>query len=97
MLTIIYVAMIAIPTIAAVYRLLFVRRIGDEPSCRSCGYNLNGTTLLRCPECGSDISGTGVARGKPVLHPRYRIIAILAFLVFCTVAAVVAVVMGRTQ
>src|SRR5262245_57686450 len=29
------------------------RRVGTDPHCRKCGYNLTGITSERCPECGT--------------------------------------------
>ena len=32
------------------------RRVGTEPRCRKCGYNLTGTSEGKCPECGTNIA-----------------------------------------
>jgi hypothetical protein len=38
-------------------------RVGDEPRCRKCKYNLTGLTSEQCPECGSIASGKNVVVG----------------------------------
>ncbi len=56
------------------------RRVGDEPRCRKCGYNLTGLTSERCPECGTAASGKNVVVGirrRRVLAP-----SLLLFLLF---------------
>lgn len=54
--------------IAGVGLLCFVTvwapRVGDEPRCRACRYNLTGLAAGRCPECGREItSARAVVRG----------------------------------
>lgn len=39
------------------------KRIGDDPHCRKCGYNLNGLTGTRCPECGASFADGRVKIG----------------------------------
>ncbi|MCB9850874.1 MAG: hypothetical protein H6817_09245, partial [Phycisphaerales bacterium] len=39
------------------------RRVGDEPRCRKCGYNLTGATAQVCSECGKTIDAQGVVFG----------------------------------
>jgi hypothetical protein len=44
------------------------RRVGAEPHCRKCGYNLTGLMAARCPECGQPATGRDVVIGTR----RYR-------------------------
>jgi hypothetical protein len=39
------------------------RRVGQEPHCRKCGYDLTGLTADRCPECGRIAQGRNVVTG----------------------------------
>lgn len=39
------------------------RRVGDEPRCTACSYELTGLTSNRCPECGGWIGRSTVAYG----------------------------------
>lgn len=48
------------------------RRVGDEPRCRKCSYDLTGLDSNRCPECGTTITLRTTVRGmrhrrKPAL------------------------------
>jgi len=40
------------------------RRVGSEPHCRKCGYNLTGLLSEHCPECGADITDANVVIGR---------------------------------
>lgn len=40
------------------------RRVGQEPRCLSCDYDLTGITSNQCPECGSAIGPTTVVAGR---------------------------------
>lgn len=48
------------------------RRIGNEPRCRKCAYNLTGLTSGQCPECGSTTSGENVVIGTS--RRRWRVL-----------------------
>jgi len=39
------------------------KRVGGEPRCKSCEYNLTGLTSNRCPECGHPFTPRTVVRG----------------------------------
>lgn len=41
------------------------RRIGTEPFCRKCEYQLTGLQSNRCPECGSELGDRAVVHGVP--------------------------------
>jgi len=49
------------------------RRVGDEPRCRKCNYNLTGLTSEHCPECGTHATGENVVVGIP--RWRWRVLA----------------------
>lgn len=63
---------------------LWVRRRGDAPHCRCCGYNLTNLTSDRCPECGTPLSDKTVARGARERRPFLAIVG----LSICLLAAV---------
>lgn len=46
-------------------RGLHGRRIGTDPHCRKCHYNLTGLTSRKCPECGTTLAPKTVLIGKP--------------------------------
>ena len=59
------------------------RRVGEEPYCRKCAYNLTGLTSERCPECGSPIAPDGIVHGT--FHRRWAFIVVGALpLAVCT-------------
>lgn len=58
---------------------LFPRRRGDEPRCRSCGYNLTGISSERCPECGQALVGGAVVRGTRRRRPLLAVCGLLCF------------------
>ena len=39
------------------------RRVGDEPRCRKCRYNLTAAVSAKCPECGIELDRTTVCWG----------------------------------
>lgn len=45
-------------------------RVGQEPFCAKCGYNLTGAGSSRCPECGGSISARTTLRGRKRLSFR---------------------------
>lgn len=64
------------------------RRVGDEPNCATCGYNLAGIPLTRCPECGADVAAEGGrVTGRRV---RGRISLTVGTLLFLVAAAYLA-------
>lgn len=62
------------------------RRSGDTPTCARCGYNLTGLSSRRCPECGSELRGTAIAKGT--LRRRPALITGAAVLVLIGVLAI---------
>lgn len=64
------------------------RRVGDEPNCATCGYNLAGIPLTRCPECGADVAAErGRVTGRRV---RGRVSLAAGTLLFVVAAAYLA-------
>jgi len=53
------------------------RRIGDEPRCRKCKYNLTGAISANCPECGTAISSATIRRGSRKVRPIISSFAVL--------------------
>ncbi len=49
---------------ALLTRGLIGRRIGQEPRCRKCNYNLTGVESKECPECGVDLSESAQCVGQ---------------------------------
>ena len=56
-------------------------RIGDEPRCRRCDYQLQGIESLQCPECGLPLSPSSVVRGKRYRRPSLATAGLLGLLV----------------
>ncbi len=67
-----------------VWKGLRSRVIDDHPICRKCGYDLHGLpdSTGRCPECGSDLSGTNAIRIGHI-ERRWRLAGVGAALVAC--------------
>ena len=59
----IFLASLLLAGLVLLVRGLRGRRVGDEPRCRECGYNLTGITSSRCPECGGTINEAEVVFG----------------------------------
>jgi len=66
-------------------------RTGDEPRCRGCGYQLQGITSDRCPECGRELSPANIVTGhrtrKPLLGAFGIVVIGLALVVSFVIAA----------
>lgn len=50
-------------------------RIGDEPRCRRCNYELTGLVSERCPECGAEVSEKNTVKGARRRNRRFLVIA----------------------
>ncbi len=55
------------------------KRIGDEPHCRKCKYNLTGIVSTSCPECGTVLSPQSIGWGLRKFRPIFVIVAMLLF------------------
>jgi hypothetical protein len=85
-------ALMAVALVVIVLGARFLRRgivgkrVGDQPFCRRCGFDLSGRQLTeRCPECGADLD----ARREVVVGLRHRRWVSLAFgLLFCAVGLI---------
>jgi hypothetical protein len=71
------------------------KRVGDEPRCSKCGYNLFGLTSERCPECGSIASGKNVVVG--VRRRRWRLLGLGLFCLLVSVSWLGLVGYGRAK
>jgi hypothetical protein len=49
--------------LALLVRGLIGKRIGSDPHCRKCKYNLTGLEADKCPECGIPATGRNIRRG----------------------------------
>ncbi|MCB9850875.1 MAG: hypothetical protein H6817_09250 [Phycisphaerales bacterium] len=58
------------------------KRLGVEPRCRGCGYELTGASSQVCSECGAPIDGRGTVFGKRRRRPLLLIVGVLAVLPF---------------
>jgi hypothetical protein len=47
------------------------RRVGEDPHCRTCGFNLRGRDpdSERCPECGTEVTAASLAVGRQQRWP----------------------------
>ncbi|MFG0305575.1 MAG: hypothetical protein ACF8Q5_05120 [Phycisphaerales bacterium JB040] len=74
---------------------LWPRRVGDEPRCGKCGFDLSGIELdshgVPCPECGTQLADPGgVVIGKEVRRPRMAIaggVMVMPILAFLTMGS----------
>lgn len=71
------------------------RRVGDEPRCRKCKYNLNGTTSENCSECGASISARSICWG--LKKTRWLSTAISLFLIVSLITCTYATYTGTIQ
>lgn len=79
---------------------LWPARVGLEPHCRGCNYNLTGLELdgpgIRCPECGRDVSARRAIRlGRRVRRRKARIAGLVLFLIGITPLAGVGIAIWR--
>ena len=68
--------------VAMLVRGLVGRRVGTEPRCRKCKYDLTNLTSDRCPECGAELSTF-----SPVVGVRRRRRNLVAVGLFVTLVA----------
>ena len=72
MLLVLFLAMLLTLGVAMVAQGWRGRRVGDEPHCKRCGFNLVGMPAdsARCSECGTDVTGpNAVVRGERHRRP----------------------------
>lgn len=53
----------------ALWRGLYPKRIGSQPFCPQCEYELTGIVISTCPECGCDLQASGVVHGRRQRRP----------------------------
>ena len=56
------------------------KRVGSEPHCPKCDYNLTGAPLPRCPECGFDFSESGPTIGRFKRRPVFLLIGVVGLM-----------------
>lgn len=66
------------------------RRVGDEPRCKGCEYNLTGLGSNRCPECGATLRDDldrplGIVHGRRKRSPVWVTVAVVVLLFSGTV------------
>ena len=66
------------------------RRVGDEPRCRRCRYELTGLVSPNCPECGTEVDWARVRRGMRRRRPVAIVVAVVFLLVAGTGATIFA-------
>ena len=71
------------------------RREGTEPHCRKCNYPLHGLESDRCPECGSELAGSNIARGSA--RPWWRALRPGAVIVVLLGAGMLAACVAQVQ
>ena len=84
---------VAIALVSAGIGIYLIRsarqRLGSEPRCGQCGYNLTGSMSDRCPECGLRFIEAGIVKGSPTSRARLRVGLALIILVpaLCSLSA----------
>lgn len=83
--------------IVALCRAIRGHRIGDEPHCRACEYNLTGLQSTECPECGATVYDDA---GNPIAivsgsHNRSSIRISLGVLALLVVGSILLVNVGQ--
>ncbi len=53
--TILFWLGLVVLAVVLLWRNVRGRRVGDEPRCQGCEYNLTGLESNRCPECGATL------------------------------------------
>lgn len=76
-------------------RGLWLRRIGDEPRCRRCEYNLSAIQSVHCPECGSELAVNGIVHGER--KRKYGLIFSGIAILFAAGLLVAAIVVGQVR
>lgn len=80
---------------ALLTRGLIGHRVGEEPRCRKCNYNLTGVESKKCPECGR--AWTIESAPKGLRHRSKRLIALGAPLLLIGAALAVGTTTGYIQ
>jgi len=71
-------------------RGLVGRRVGDEPRCRKCKYNLTGVESNKCPECGRLWTPGSAARGLRFTRKRPLALGVVLLLLGGALTAAIA-------
>jgi hypothetical protein len=79
MVTILSLGVLLLAVVLLVFSL-FPKRVGTEPHCRRCGYNLTPGTSQKCPECGTELDAKNIAIGQPRRRLRWRLGGVLLLL-----------------
>jgi len=71
------------------------RRVGAEPRCRKCDYNLTGLASQVCPECSTPFAPRGVIHGTR--RPRWGVTSLGALLAVAAITTVFTVAYDKLQ
>jgi len=84
MIGILYLMMCSGVLIGYLYRVIYKQRMGEEPRCKICDYDLTGLPRPRCPKCGNNFDG-GIEKGRFIIGRKGRIAITVISVLYLTV------------